>query len=203
MDGAGRVPVPGVVPAPSHVAVDGVPDTERLESVHEGTERKVPCAVDDAEASADLAEGPVAVRPVRLETALEAFLIIIEKTLAEAHATLPRGFLERRAGILMAEIVIAGALCRGPCEHAVVRPAVEPFVELAAGNVVPGDIRVLECRELLPRKGRGAAENHGRIRFRRHGPGRKIHPREARIINGQAVAADNLDRRGYGSVLRG
>ena len=150
--------VPGVVPAAAHVTVDGVSDAEFPKAGEEGSKRQTPGAIDDAESSADLAKGPVAVRPVRLETAFELLPVMEKKTLAKAHPALLRRFFKGRARILVAEIEVVPPSVRSPCKYAVVGAAVEAFVERSAGDMVPGDIRVLEGREFLPREGRCAAE---------------------------------------------
>ena len=58
----------------------------------------------------------------------------------------------------MAEIEVVPSSGRGPCKYAVVGSAVEALVEDPARNMVPGDIRMSEGREFLPREGRCAAE---------------------------------------------
>ena len=85
-------PVPGVIPAAAHVTVNSIPDAEFPKAGEEGSERQTPGAIDNAESSADLAEGPVAVRAVCLEAALELFPVMEKEALAKAHPALLRRF---------------------------------------------------------------------------------------------------------------
>ena len=93
-DGTVGEAVPGVVPASAHVTVDGVSDAEFTKAGEEGSERQTPGAIDNTEPSVDLAEGPVAVRPVRLETAFELLPVMEKEALAKAHPALLRRFFK-------------------------------------------------------------------------------------------------------------